>query len=440
MNKHNLAFANTLRFCACIFLVSFLFGVQAASAQDLSDTTPLNGDSLPSVNGHAVLPGNGALLSDSVIFYPKAAVEGGYVSNVFYEQDGIVAASLLRFSVLGTLKSVEGGQGGGDAGSATTKFSLGARFSWEQYLSSNTSVKEQSNFGTDINGGLIIFPNRPFTITITDRFVRTTHPTNFESTERLARDVNSFSVGFKHRPYGGTLSWGLGYRNLIDNFESAASGFADRISHNVNGRVEWKLFPVTQLSLDANFGFYDGLGSSSTKVSSTPLRVRAGISTALTVRTFLSGYVGYGNSFYSSGSSFSGVIGGARFGYRYSPMGRLSIGYQREFKDSANSNYFQDHAVTANIRQQVSQLIFSAQIAARLRNYQGIAANIGDPTRDDVIINGQATLHYLFSNNVSLSGRLAGAVDETDYVTAPGLDDDPSFSRLEFLLGLTVAY
>src|SRR5690606_23205816 len=125
--------------------------------------------------------------------------------------------------------------------------------------------------------------------------------------------------------------------------------------HLARGRAEWQFLPVTRFFLDASWGYTGPLNSAACELikrSSRPLRIRLGAATALSELTSLRAHLGYGKGFYQareddcgemSTPDFSNVLLGAELGYRYSPLGRMSITYEYDFQDSIEANYYRDH-------------------------------------------------------------------------------------------------
>jgi len=113
-------------------------------------------------------------------------------------------------------------------------------------------------------------------------------------------------------------------------------------------RVNYDLFPKTRTYIDVSQGVFTGIGSS-TKVDSYPFTVLGGIQTYLGVNSTLVGRIGYTNGFYSTGPSYSAVVGGIDFGYRYSPFGRFTVTYSYEHQDSINANFYRDHIIRGTL-------------------------------------------------------------------------------------------
>ena len=176
------------------------------------------------------------------------------------------------------------------------------------------------------------------------------------------------------------------------------------------------------------------------KVSSFPLVVKAGIATLLTVKTTLNVEGGYTNGFYSSGPSFSAPLINAQVGYRYSPLGRVALGYSLQYSDSINANYYRDHVLRLWMRQLVTPFVVMVQPEVHLREYSGIPPTQGAAVRDDVIFSVIAGMSYNFRNwlAATLNYRFTDVTTSYRYMSG-GMSDDPSFVRHELLLGMRAA-
>src|SRR5262249_20903239 len=160
----------------------------------------------------------------------------------------------------------------------------------------------------------------------------------------------------------------------------------DRMFNTIGLHPTWQWLPQTQIYLDLSQGFVTGLGNTAgipSKVSSYPLSAIAGIATLFTLKTTFNAYAGYTNGFYSSGPSFSAARVGAAFGYRYSPLGRVTLQYALQYQDSVNANYYRDHVLQLSLQQLVNPLVFMVQPELHFREYNGVDIVMGQPTRDD---------------------------------------------------------
>jgi hypothetical protein len=231
--------------------------------------------------------------------------------------------------------------------------------------------------------------------------------------------------------------------NTLDIFEQT-SNYPDRMSNTIGVHPMWQWLPQTQIYMDASWGVVSALGNSTNKVTSYPLSVALGIGTMLTYKTTLQASAGYTNGFYSKGPSFSAPHGGVTFGYRYSELGRLLLGYQLMYSDSINANYYRDHILLASLQQLYNPVVFMIQPELHFRQYDGVnTVNpqlMGPDTRDDTIFAVTAGVSYAFRNWFAATLSYRFSTVQTNYTyMLNGEAGDPSFTRHEALLGVRVA-
>jgi hypothetical protein len=410
----------------------------------------------------AIVEGAGVDLGNGTVLHPGVGVETGIDSNVFYEQNGVTVAPLLR--VMGSVaiasqhnqprhglvkpmtetdttadeQAEARGQNERDGAAPSLDFRLAGRLQYDQYVHTALAVTEQSNLsgGLDAHAGL--YPRGTLSVFVDETLVRDTRPRNFESLGNLNRWVNQFQFGGRYRPGNGALEFSLRYENLIDYFESDESAFANRMNQLLRGRAEWQWLPITRFFFDASYGFFGPLSDGAVKPSSNPLRLRLGVASLITELTTVRAHVGFGKGFYAEGPDFTNAIFGGELGYRYSPMGRFTVAYEYDFHDSINSNFYRDHAVVAKVDQQAGLFLLTAGAQVRLRGYRGVFGMLGDAARDDVIVRLQGRAYYLYRDWLAFTGEADFVSDTTSYVDALG--DDPSYNRFELLVGSVAAF
>jgi hypothetical protein len=439
-----------------------LLASPAARADDATEglpTIPVWMDPNDAMSPISLVRGAGVKVGEGTVFQPQVGVETGVVSNVFYQDTGGVTAGLLRIlAEIGTgslpnqrlgLRPVTDEQDATanqpslytDSGDFQYLASLYA--SWDQYLSTNRDVNAQGGLG----GGLllrgIVNPQRPLQFSFQENFNRLIRATNFESPVDTNRDINTLGLRLNYLPTGRSLAGYLYYQNTIDVFESGNQQFANRLQNQLGLRANWQWLPLTRVFADVSAGFNTGIGDSK-KVNSLPLTAMAGIQTVLTLNTTLTAHLGYTNGFYAAGPSYSAIVGGVLFGYRYSPLGRVTAQYSYDHADSINANFYRDHLFQLTFEQYFVPFVVYARPELRLRQYQGtstvIMAGSGD-TRDDTILGATLGMRYNFRDWIAgtLDYHLEDVQTDFRYMT-DGLTLNPSYVRHELLLGVRAAY
>ncbi|MGH9885539.1 MAG: hypothetical protein ACREBE_08430 [bacterium] len=445
---------------AVAFSVGALGLSAVARADDGMPPAPASMDPAGAVNPlSTVVRGAGIKVGDGTIFRPQVGIETGVVSNVFYQPDGPVTAGLLRLLFeIGTgslsgqrlqIKTKSDEQGDPDAPLTMTsentgdfQYSADLYATWDQYLSTNDNVNSQGGLGGGLLVRGLVNAQHPLQFGFQEHFSRLIRATNFESNGDTNRDVNDLGLRLNYVPYGRSLSGYLYYSNRIDIFESDAQQFANRFQNTLGLRIDWKWLPLTHVFGDVSVGYFTGLGDSQ-KVNSFPFTVVGGIQTALTLNTTVNAHAGYSNGFYSSGPSYSTVTGGVLFGYRYSPLGRVTALYNYDHADSINANFYRDHAFQVSIEQYLVPFVVFAQSELRLRQYDGtIVMGMTGRTRDDTIIGATVGMRYGFRDWIAatVDYQLQDVQTDFRYDAGGGLIVDPSFVRHELLVGVRAAY
>lgn len=431
------------RYAAIACMGMFLLGLShAARAQGLAVGAPENPD-------QTIVEGAGVKVGEGTVLHPSVGAETGYVSNVFYTNNNvesspilrviaeITAASLSEQRMQSTDPDIQPGEEG------DLQWHAGARIIGQEYLSTNDRVDAQHNIAGGLNAHGVVFPHRTWQFAFDEDYVRDTRPTNFESSNNLDRDINNIALALIYGPQGRALSGMLRYTNRIDVFESSTDAFANRMQNQLALRVNWQWLPITKIFGEVSFGLFGGLGNSSTKVSSYPLRVNAGIQTAITVDTALNLQVGYANAFYSTGESFNNVTFRSQLAWRYLPNGQLFAGYFYDFSDSVQANYFRDHGINAGLHHQIGdRFIMSVVLDARLRGYRGVLPSImGPPDRDDALVNLGISPRYYFRDWFAATFDYDLLVDSTDYrYVVSGQSVNPSFVRHQVMAGVRATW
>lgn len=424
-----------------------------ASAQQAAQVSAVN----PNSN---IVEGPGIKIGEGTVFHPIIGMETGAISNVFFSDTDATAAGVMRLLFEGAIGSLsvqrratssaeasamEEEQAAAAASQGDLEYRAQLNLAYREYLSGNDNVRQQRDvdIGARVTG--TAFPLRTWQFGFDEYFQRLTRPTNYESRGDLDRDINAIKLSLLFKPKNRSISGSATLANTIDMFESTEHAFADRMQTSFGLRANWQFLPVTKFYADANIGLFTGLGAGSEKVTSFPLRAVVGAQSAITTETTVSTYVGYGQGFYTAGPDFQNVLFGANFGYRYSPMGRVSFLYDYNFADSINSNYLRDHLFKVTAQQQVVPFALAASAEVRLRQYNGLSSTLmttsGQSVRDDVIFAVNAGGHYNFRDWLAATVDYNFTTVQTDfsYIADVGLRLNPSFSRHQLLAGIRAA-
>jgi hypothetical protein len=395
--------------------------------------------------------GPGVKVGEGTVLRPVFGAETGYVSNVFYENTDERPAGILRLLAQVGVASLGSKRlhpsatvQDEDTNLGQLEYRANLRLSYDFMLTDNNAASETGGLGIGASLHGMVNPMGKIAFGFDDDFYRLIRAANFETDANTNRDINNLRLLLMYKPRGSAINGYLYYQNVLDIFERDEQSFADRMTHRVGLHPQWRFFPQTQAFLDLSIGYTSALDNDSNKVSSYPMILRAGLATLLSVNTTLNLDAGYTNGFYSSGSSYSAPVLGASLGYRYSPFGRVTLGYSWLYEDSINANYYRDHVIRGSIQHVISPIGVMVQPEVHFRQYSGINTafpNIMGPnTRDDVIFAVIAGVHYNFRSWFLATLNYRFSTVQTDYMyTIDGQTDDPSFARHELLAGVRVA-
>jgi hypothetical protein len=404
-------------------------GTSVAHAQD---TTPQSADGLDikTTASDEYRVGNGFKLTDDMVLHPRLELEAAYEPNVFYEDDSEepVGSPLLRVGVGAALTTSDAIRENADL---APKVSLHAdvALTWNQYLSDETAVQDQSDLGANFLGDVIFNPAGAVSFELRDGFTRAVNPPPVETDSQLPRDRNELVAQVNFKPGGGALLIYAKATWALDRFESDAASFANRdaIIGAIGTRYQW--LPKTQLNGEVSFGYVTSDSIVKTSPDSTPLRVMIGTSTLITADFGTVLRVGYGNGFYD-GANYSNFLALAELRYAFGPTIRIAGGYSRDFDDSLVGNYRADDTIFARFSAQIAdRLLFSGRGEVRFRKYDGLPADMAastqfcasptecpSSTRNDTILSVAAGLEYETTQWLVLGLKYVLRSDTTDAI------------------------
>lgn len=398
------------------------------------------------------LEGPGIKVGEGTVLRPVFGAETGFVSNVFYEEADERPAGILRLlgqigvASLGASRLHPSATIGPDedVNLGQLEYRASLRLAYDFILSENNEASDTGGLGVGASLHGLVNPMGRVAFGFDDDYARLIRAANFETDANTNRHLNNLRLFLLYKPRDSALSGFLYYSNQLDIFERDEQSFADRMTHRVGLHPQWRFFPQTQAYLDVSMGYTSALDADSNKVDSYPLQVRAGLQTLLSVKLTLNLDAGYTNGFYSEGPSYSAPMASATVGYRYSPLGRVTLGYSLTYEDSINANYFRDHVIRASLQQVFRPLTIMVQPELHFRQYRGVTVAIpeimGPDTREDTIFAVIAGAHYSFRNWIMATVNYRFATVATDYMyTVGGMTDDPGYTRHEFLAGIRVA-
>lgn len=396
-----------------------------------------------------MVEGRGVKIGEGTTLHPIVGMQTGVSSNVFYEADNPNAAGVLRLIAQVGAGSLTGlrlvpaetvSSGSDEHPKGSFEYRADLRLAYDLMLSNNDAVQGSGGLGIGATFRGMVNPLGPWSFGFNENFTRLIRAANFETDANTNRDINVLSLNALYHPSGRTLAANIYYTNTIDIFERSEQDFADRWFHRVGVRPMWRWLPETVVYTDFSWGYTSSLSGNDMKATSYPLQLVAGIATLFTPKTTFNFQAGYVNGFYSSGPSYSSVTIGTQLGYRYSPLGRLALGYHLLYNDSVNANFYRDHVVQLNIEQLFAPLVFMVQPEVHFRTYEGtiVTGAGGERVRNDLIFSVIAGVHYNFRNSLAATLDYHFSTVQTDFVyMVDGTElDDPGFVRHQLLAGV----
>ncbi|HWN69829.1 MAG TPA: hypothetical protein VNM90_19440 [Haliangium sp.] len=432
----------------------------------------------PAAAQETIVEGPGYEVGEGTVIHPSVGMTTGLLYNPFYENQSPESTPVLQLRGAVSIAS-QGSKPGNeidllkrdkDIDSArdaapSLEFRAGGLLDLTLYTTTNETVARRLLSGS-LTGHVLTAPRGPVSFYADEVFTRTSTPVNYESYGNdINRIINRLTGGVQFRPGDGAFRFALQYENTVDIFEPTQSDLPEesarpnRGHHIGRGRAEWQFLPITRFFLDTSWGYTGALSGASCGVikrNARPLRIQLGAATALTELTSLRAHVGYGKGFYQSRGAdcgeggtpdFSNVLLGAELGYRYSPLGRLSVTYEYDFQDSVVANYYRDHALVGRLINQVDLVLLLASIDIRQRLYVGTPEAFmginGETTHDHLIFRLSGKGYYLYRDWLAFTASLELVNDSTDFAyTDPdtAMSRQLGYTRTELQIGAVAAF
>jgi len=403
--------------------------------------------------------------------HPGIGIEAGYDSNVFFSDGSatsapIVSSGILRvtphllFSTIGAQREAEGeARDSANASPPTVQFSGGLSASYYAFFADEA----RNNLSFDGNLNLVILPERPFTVTIHERFSRVIRPFTEQrgvgtGDGRLdfGRNENDAGVNFSFGTPGRVLSANLGYSLIYNFFDGDEFKFADSLSHRFNGGASFRFLPQTAFIYDIE-GVYRTFPSAGDSLASALLsdgftvRTRVGINGAFTNRLSLSALVGYAAGWFDVQDDFESVVAQLELRWQASASARFALGYDRNFTPSYIGNFMRVDRGYVNFQLMIGgSFLVGAEASLGLLDFgTPIAPDgtlLGNGERSDIRLSTSLFAEYRLTNWLGLNGTLRYTGDFTDYAYSimdmPGstIIDPAGYSKVEAWFGVRAFY
>lgn len=331
---------------ALLALVFLLWGapVQGQGQADGASSDASVGDSQPSPRRGV---GRG-----SIEAHPGVRLEGGFDSNVFYEDEQEAPVSSFNLAVVPSIELKT-------RRSRQAEVNLDAEVRYLQYFSEDERVVEQSGFWLKGSGSVVFNPRGAVAFRLNDTFQRTQDAPNGAALGSVNRIVNTAGAGLLIQPGGRRLKVDLGGSFTVYRFGVIED--LNKQSVGLDARISYDFYPKTRAFISANWDFityeqnqrqlpafdddlpdflqpFEG-DSTLQNINSQPLRVNAGLEGLIGPRFNLRLQGGFGKGFYDSGDDVNSFLALAEGSYLIGPTSRATLGYERDFTDSTLGNF-----------------------------------------------------------------------------------------------------
>lgn len=398
----------------------------------------------------AAEPGDG-LRQGTLLLHPAVFLEVRYDSNLFRDSSRDQASAPLQTPMLRLLPelSVQTTRGGKGELKGLAQLDL------RQYLNDQPQVGQQSNFGAHLALDGELGKGSAIGLVARQRFDYQPEPGAFaeylSSIPTFDRFYNASSIGAAIHPGGGALEITPGYQLELERFPDYPE--ADRTNHAATLRGRWRFMPKTAIILRSSYG-WRSFGNEDIPAAN-PLRAAIGLSGLVTPRLSVLLLGGYGNTLTDRGASFEGPIGSAGLTYKLTERMVASVGYERDFRDTVWSAYYDSHLFQGRWRQLIAgrwQVLAGAGYEIRLFSpllvrTPGVAIHdqVMDSRTDGVFRADarvewrpndwlSASLGYLFEKrSTDAAARVSAPLSPVDPLNYAEYDKHQVFSKVGFI-------
>lgn len=399
--------------------------------------------------------------------HPGLGVEGGYDSNVFFEDEGADGSAILRATGHLIIATRDRSRDDDEESGRMVEFESTISASYLHYFLDSIS----GNAAIDASAEVEINPEGHFRLAIGDRYTRGIRPFvdpgSDSNPPSFVRNRNNASLGVGYFSDGEVFQAELGYANSLDFFKDAAFSSSNNVTHNGSMQLTYNFLPMTGVvhRTEVQSVNYTNTDATSLVVNrdTTILQSVVGLNGVLTPKLTLAILGGY-TANYVDGAETSDTdswMAQLNASYRVSDAVRFAAGFARRYTPSFVGNYSLVHEVSTS-----GQFMFSGRMmlgyglsVAKATTGEalltdgstvGVDASGNDlRTRDEVRLTGNVFAEYRALDwlGVSLTARYAGNL--TDYRFRDQVVDgvaisipDPSaaYQKVEAWLGVRAFY
>ena len=402
--------------------------------------------------------------------HPGLGIEGGYDSNVFYEDQDPRSSFLLRLtghidvSTLNQQRREEGeAEDSPNESARKLDFRAGLAASYYHFFVDEA----RDNVSLDAYANATINPEGRFSVYLHDEFSRTVRPfidrpsreVSGSEVPTYARDRNVVGAELRLQSNGGVLKGALGYDYTLDYFEDDLFNYVNSHMHTMRLNLAWRFLPQTSLisMTEVNRQQYYQEDDEPSSALDDHWRVssKIGVNGALTRTVGFTALVGYAAGFYDIADEFDNVIVSAALSWRPRPSMKYSVGYDRNFTQSFIGNYAKrDHIYVAGQVMLGGSFLLGIDLSLAFVE-TGIAyaadgvtlLDSSNAERNDIFVTASLYGEYRFTNWLALTASVGYYGDFTDFEydappTSGSAFPDPGggYKKFEAWLGLRAFY
>ncbi|MGB0679580.1 MAG: hypothetical protein ACPGUV_07965 [Polyangiales bacterium] len=391
--------------------------------------------------------------------HPGVALEGGYDTNVFFQDTDPVDSFLLRVTphlFLATLGPERRGEG--DAkGEQKVAFRTGLSTSYYHFF----EERARSNFDVDTDMRLTLFPERKLGLSFFDTYTRSIRPFTEPGaiSRNYNRNLNNVGTEVSAQTRGGGLRGTLGYNFGLDIYEGDSFKYGNNFSHNVDNTVAWRFLANTSVLYDFRYSFLDYRNEDDPApvalADAHRVRGRVGLNGTLLPRLAFTTMIGYGAGFNDSLllDEYDSVVAQAELRLAFARNASMRVGYERDFYQALVGGFFRRDRGYLN-----SEVLFAgvfklgAEFWAGYLDYGRLVSPVGqalglagDFSRTDPMVSLTILGEYRMTDWLGLLGKVGylGNFSDFEYATNTGagvLPDPADFQKFDAWLGLRASY
>jgi hypothetical protein len=381
--------------------------------------------------------------------HPGLALEAGYDSNVFYSPTNEIGSALLRLRAHLDMATLPPQAFAGDLSTADPKldFRFSTQVEYREYLTGGAGAQAQRALNVTAGADLTVLPKGPFTLELSELFVRTVDPRNIEGPGQYTRDYNRTGLDVHYRM--GALTLGLADAFSVQYWETPQLQYANSLSDEGRLYARLRLFQETYFGAQVVLSYYNY--EHHHQFDAVPFRASVSASSMFTTWFGAGASIGYGNSFNLTGASYSNVIASADIRFLLPRRTKITLAYDRGFYDSVFANYYSDDHIWLGFDMPlVSRVSAHLDGGVRFRHYEGLvdASLVGasgyNPatTRDDIVYDARAEIGFRLTDWLSAGANYNLVGDSTDFtfLTNAGVPTRVSYIKHSAFGRIDIAY